>query len=305
MPIELRPTWCVQGDLPPEGLALHAWDVNGIPIDQFDGDDWTPGQVVRATRPVVIADEVDALRRGLGLPSGTRLGLGVRWYCQATMTAGTHLDGPGPLPLTDFIEAAVELPAEVAGSVMLETSLLLGSPDRRATGGPDGGVIWSDTWTNDDALIELEGDEHRVPVLRVSFAKRYEEASSALWTVEVDPGAEPDHVLSAVCSVVLNEDVLARDFADRNGAIDENRLSDALVTEIRTDLIRALCQTIDYGLDDLDPSGHLPGTVGEILGTQLVECFGSPATAARELRDDPTSFDRRLRSHLSPMRWDR
>jgi hypothetical protein len=305
MPVELRPTWCVQGASRPDGLSLGPWQVDGAPAEEFDGDDWTPGQVVRATRVVEIADGVDAFRRWLGLPSGTRLGLGVRWYCQATSHAGTHVSGPSPLPLAESFEVAVELPAEVAGSVAVETALLLGSVDRRTAGGPDGGVIWADTWTNEDATVQLEGDEHRIPVLRVSFGKRYEDASSALWTIEVDHGAESDDVLSAVCSVVLNEDVLARDFADRLGAIDENRLSDAQVAEIRADVIRTVCRTIDHELDELDPDDHLPGTVGDIIGGQLVECFGSTATAARELRDDPASFDRRLRSHLSPMRWDR
>lgn len=302
---ELRPTWCVQGESSPDGLNVAPWQVNGAPLEQFDGDKWTPGQVVRATRIIEIVDGVDAFRRGLKLPSGTRLGLGVRWYCQATSHAGTHVSGPSPLPLAETFEIAVELPAAVAGSVTMETALLLGSVDRRTAGGPDGGVIWADTWSNDDVAIELEGDEHRIPVLRVSFKERYENASSALWTIEVDHGAVGDDVLSSVCSVVLNEDVLARDFADRLGTIDENRLSDAQVAEIRVDVVRTACRTIEHELEDLDPGDHLPGTIGSIIGGQLIECFGDAATAARELRDDPASFDRRLRSHLSPMRWDR
>src|SRR5262245_55778760 len=100
MPLELRPTWCVGDDAIEAVVSFGPWvDENGLAAAERDGDHWKPGDTVCLTRSVeLLADPLD-VRRQLGLRPGAVIGVGARWSCRSTATAGVHLGGPSPLDL--------------------------------------------------------------------------------------------------------------------------------------------------------------------------------------------------------------
>ena len=307
MPLELRPTWCASDEEVPPGLTLGPWvDESGKPIEDLDGDDWAPGREVRVHRTIGLEGDAGSLRRALELPSTATLGIGVRWYCRVMNVAGTHAGGPGPVPIDSAEHITVAIPAtSLSGSVRLETYLVVERPTSVGEVGvaPHGGAIWCDTWKQGIApTLLLEGDEHRIPVIKLPFSERFPDDESALWSVQVNGGVAPEDVLSSVCTILLNDEVLRRDFKNTFGETDEDLLPGFVIAAIQVDLIRAVTTQLGEDLLDLD-SDLADGTVGQIVGDRLREAFGSVEAAVEELADEPQSFDRTLWNRFAPDSW--
>ena len=215
--IELRPQWCLDDSDVAKSVEFGPWlDADGNDVFSLNGDDWRPGDVVRVQRSISVDGDAIELRRALGLPTGLRVSVGVRWFCRATGRAGVHEQGPAPLALLEANLLEVALPREIARTVELETCLIgfWDAGQERNDLCPNGALMWSDGWEAppSDREILLEGSQLRIPVSTVSFKERFEGTSSALWFIELDVGIEPDHLVSNAVGVLLNADVLERDF---------------------------------------------------------------------------------------------
>lgn len=307
--IELRPAWCVDDSTVDENIELEHWvDDNGRLALARTGDDWTPGEGLALTRKVRLRVSPGELRRNLGLQAGAVVGIAARWACRATSTAGVHDEGPHPRPLTEDLDLSLTIPASVAGSLELETCLVVGWRD--GTGGvgkcPDGGIIWSDTWSAvpGQLRVTLEGSEFRIPVQTVSFQERFGERSNALWSIGLDAGIDLTDIIANVATIYVNRDVVARDFSPRDGDHDLRLLPSMSQAAMNADLIRLLTSTLREQLTEHSAAATYPdGTVGQILTLNLDGAFGSVSAALRSDNEDPSGFIRALWSHFAPDSW--
>lgn len=319
MVLELRPSWCLGGKAEEEmfdreeGLiSLGDWiDQTGKEAFSRNGDDWRPGEFVTASRVITLRADAEDLRRQLKFSTGSTIGAAVRWVCRATATAGTHSGGPTPVVLSSGENTlTVEIPSAIARSVEIETCLIVNWDGGRETMRhyPDGAMIWSDSWATPQSqrLIILEGDQLRIPVNSVSFRMRFGESDPALWFVEVDPAAElHDLVINAV-SVLINADVLARDFLDADGSPEAGLLTDTCLAGIQVDLVSCLTALLENHLEINDSphwGGFTPGTVGHLVNLRLTEAFGSVPDGLREFRNDRATFSRKLWGRFAPGSW--
>lgn len=309
MALELRPSWCLADDRVSELIEMGPWrdEAGGLILDR-DGDDWTPGDPVRLTRELtLIVDPID-LRRDLGLRAGASVEIGVRWSCRSTALAGVHEGGPHPIDVAHADQLVVQIPPTIAGAVELETCIVVGWPDGNLDHGgvPDGGLVWSDGWaiTPRERTVLLEGSEVRIPVRNTSFAHHFGEASGALWAIDLDPSIEPDDLVSNVVTVLLNLDVLQREFKGADEEPDPSHIPKAAIAGISVDLIRSLTSVLLEELDDSDHwSDYSEGSVGSMLAIRLTEAFGSPSTARAEYMEDQAGFSRRLWDLFAPDQW--
>ena len=106
----------------------------------------------------------------------------------------------------------------------------------------DGALVWSDGWTNPirERTILLEGAETRIPVRTVSFDQHFGEPSGALWAIDLDTSIEPDDLLANVVTVLLNKDVMIRDFRGANGEPDARKIPTSSLAGMSVDLVRSL-----------------------------------------------------------------
>lgn len=307
--LELRPSWCLPGDSVSQLISIGPWqDESGSEVSTRDGDDWTPGEPLLLSRELsLVVDPID-LRRDLGLRAGAAVEVGVRWSCRATALAGVHNGGPSGLDLTNTNRVVVEIPPTVAGAVELETCVVVRWPHGSIPHGgvPDGGLVWSDSWdvAQRERMVLLEGSEVRIPVRNASFAGHYGEPSSALWAIDLDPSIEPDDLVSNVVTVLLNLDVLEREFRDIDDTPDPSQIPKAALAGISVDLVRSLTSVL---LDDLEDADHWhdysEGSVGAMLAIRLAEAFGSPAVARVAYLEDHAGFSRRLWDLFAPDQW--
>lgn len=307
--IELRPRWCLNDSVVTSSLDLGSWTVDdGGEAFALDGDGWRPGDVVLLKRSVTFDGDAVELRRALGIPSGLRLRIGARWFCKATGRAGVHEHGPAPLDLLDVDLLKVALPKEIARSVELETCLigLWDAGQERDDLCPNGALIWSDGWEAPPSARELllEGSQLRIPVRKASFKERFEGASSALWFIEVDAGIEPDHLVSNVVGVLLNADVLERDFKNAAGEADASLLSGTIIAGLQVDLFRMLTGALKDQLVEVSGWEECgDGAVGPLVRDRLVLSFGSMDTALATFDESQSDFTKRLWDSFAPNSW--
>ena len=310
MPLELRPGWCLSDEAVDDAISLGDWIVadSGRPALANDGDDWKPGDSITMARSVELkSDPLDA-RRQLDLTAGQVLGIAARWSCRATSTAGVHLGGPAPIPLADTVSLTLDVPADIAGSIEVETCLVVRwTVDERPTDAcPDGALVWSDGWTRPigERTILLEGAETRIPVRTVSFEQRFDKPSGSLWAIDLDTSIEPDDLLANVVTVLLNRDVMVRDFRDADGEPDPAQLPPSALAGISVDLVRVLTSALAEELEgNEDWTDLAEGTVGRMLVLRLTEAFGSVATALADHERDQPAFARGLWNRFAPDTW--
>ena len=307
--IELRPQWCLDGSVVAEGIELGPWrDADGNDVFALDGDDWRPGDVVRLQRSISFDGDAVDLKRALGLPTGLRLSVGVRWFCRATGRAGVHEQGPAPLALLDVGLLEVALPREIAKSVELETCLIgfWDAGQERSDLCPNGALLWSDGWdaSSSEREVLLEGSKLRIPVSTVSFKERFEGVSSALWFVELDGGIEPDHLVSNAVGVLLNADVLERDFKTSAGEADASLLPATIIAGLQVDLFRMLTGALNEQLAEWNEWEECAdGAVGPLVRDRLIESFGSLETALATFDESQSDFTKRLWDSFAPNSW--
>lgn len=310
MALELRPEWCVDKNTVDDVLTLGEWvDESGRPIDQYDGDVWSPGKALHLIRPVRLEIDPRDLRKHLGLYPGIELGIAVRWSCANSNLAGTHEGGPLPLPIAEQLKLELQIPGSVSRALVLETHLVvLRSPAQNAQLLPSGTIIWSEQWdvAKRDRSVVLEGDELRVPVRTVDFVEHYELGSESLWSIDLDRLVGMDDPLPNLVTVLLNQRVLERDFRDESGLPDASLLPAFVITGINVDLIHALTIRFKRDLEE-SPSTHWSdypvGSVGAVLVGSLLEAFGSIEAALGDLDNEPAAFMRKARSVLAPKSW--
>lgn len=311
---ELRPSWCVGYEEVESLINFGKWEVGGSPAFDLHGDDWQPGERITVVRTFVRQSEPVDLRRRLGLTTGQIVGVGARWACRATSTAGVHVGGPGPLKLLGEVESiTLEIPAEIAGSIEIETVLIVKSTSvaQQPDAIPDGSVLWSDGWTlpAQERTILLEGSEARIPVRSVSFAHHFGEASSALWAIDLDPVISLDDFVANVVTVLLNKDRTAKDFPGADGEPDVSKIPSSLLAAMNVDLVRSLASSLREELLETnwahlqDLASFEDGTVAKLLGIHLIQTFGSVTDAMKTLQNDVPLFDRRLWDLFAPKSW--
>jgi len=309
MPLELRPGWCLSDDEVSQVLTIGDWRSDGgHKVSDLDGDDWKPGETVALHRSVSLEGTLIDLRRGFGLPTGQSAGLAAAWKCSATAVAGVHVGGPAPVPITQDLESLVlEVPQGIGGSLELEMCIVsLKASGKAKSAIPVGAVLWSDSWTtpNSDRTLLLEGDETRLPVRTVSFQEYFGQASSALWAIDLDTTIESDDLIANVALVLLNKDVLEREFRDTDGQPDAARLPPSALAGISVDLVRTMTAVM---LDDFDASDDwaelAPNTVGATLVLRLTESFGSVDKAQAAYENDQPTFCRELWNRFAPNAW--
>ncbi|MEQ1698536.1 MAG: hypothetical protein ABMA25_00405 [Ilumatobacteraceae bacterium] len=309
MPIELRPNWCLGDETIDSVLEFGAWSApDGRPALDNDGDDWQPGEHIVLKREIRVRVNSFDLRRAFGLTAGESIGVAARWSCRATATAGTHVGGPAPLRLSQDLSLDLEVPSDIAGSLELETCLVVTwtSGERPADAAPDGALVWSDGWSTPigERTLLLEGGEARVPVRTVSFNLHFGQPSGALWAIDVDTTIEPDDLLANVVTVLLNKDVLGRDFRGVDGEPDAARLPDSALAGISVDLVRSLTGAMREELTEGASWAELPdGSVGSMLLRRLTEAFGSITGALDAHEKDEPTFSRQLWNRFAPDSW--
>lgn len=309
MPVELRPTWCLSDEQVAEVIDVEEWlDAEGSRVLDQDGDDWCPGRGLVLSRRLSLRLEPVEARRRLGLMAGQALGVGARWSCRATSVAGVHRGGPSPVRLIgEDVVVTVDVPASIARSVELETCLVVDwTIDNRPAGScPSGALVWSDGWSQPvrERTILLEGEEGRIPVRTVSFNQHFGEPSGALWSIDLDTSISSDDLVANVVTVLLNKDVLVRDFPGTDGEADASRLPEFAIAGISTDLVRSLTQVLVDELVELDNAELGDGSVGALLAGHLTETFGSVSLAASTFESDPTTFAREAWNRFAPNKW--
>lgn len=310
MALELRPTWCLEDRDVESVIDLGEWVSNsGRPVLAWDGDDWKPGDAIAISRMVELNADVNELRRQLKLSAGQRLGLTARWVCRSTGLAGTHEGGPTPLDLLEDTRLSVAIPSSLAHSVELETCLVASwvTSERPPGTVPDGGLVWSDGWSlpRRTRTVQLEGDELRLPVRTVSFREHFGEVSGALWAIDLDPSVTLEDLVTNVVTVLLNRDVLVREFKDESGEPDAAAIPPSAVSGIQVDLVRCLTAALMED-DDLMTWDELPeGSVGAMLARRLTEAFGGVRIGRDLYTDDQPAFARGLWRGFAPERWER
>lgn len=314
MVLELRPTWCVDDEMVDAVMRFGRWEVDGKSALDRHGDDWQPGERFSLTRSVELTVEPVELRRMLGLATGQVVGVAARWACRATSNAGVHVGGPNPtdLQLKETL-ISLELPVEVAGSIEIETCLIVRQTSSKKSDGstPDGSILWSDGWTqpSHERSMLLEGSEARIPVRSVSFRQHFGEASSALWAIDLDPSISLDDLTANVVTILLNKDRTAVDFRGSDDEPDVSLIPSSLIAGMNVDLVRSLSSTLIEelmetewaSLRDLDALED--GSVGKLLGIHLIRTFGSVDVAVATLDQDVPAFDRRMWDLFAPKSW--
>jgi hypothetical protein len=309
MVLELRPTWCLSDSTVEKVFRLGAWTTgDGHQAFARDGDDWRPGEPLVLSREIEFLADLLDLRRELGLGAGQSIGLAARWTCRATAMAGVHTEGPLPLPINGSGRIVLEVPSTIASSVEIETCLIARwSTSERPQGScPDGALLWSDGWTLPmrNRTILLEGDETRIPVRTVAFHEHFGQPSGALWAIDLDTTVELNDILANVVTVLLNKEVLQRDFRGADGEPDASRLHDVATAGISVDLIRCLTSALLEDLSDGANWAEMPdGSVGAMLNLRLLESFGSVSAAKAMFESDQQAFSRLLWHRFAPNSW--
>ena len=309
MPIELRPAWCLDDATVAEVIELGTWvDADKGPALERDGDDWRPGDSLQLRRTVELKVAPIDLRRRLGLKAGAVVGLAARWSCRSTSTAGVHVDGPLPIPLASDSVMVIDVPMTIARSLEIETCLVVtwSTSERPADSCPTGALIWSDSWTNppSDRTVLLEGTEGRIPVRTLSFTQHFGAPSGAMWAIDLEPSIGPEDLLANVVTVLLNKEVLQREFLGADGEPDAALLPPSALAGISVDLVRCLIATLSEELADVDDWDELPeGSVGVMLVDRLTDAFGSVATAVADFKHDQPAFTRELWNRFAPDSW--
>ena len=309
MPLELRPAWCLVEETLDDLIELTPWVVDDgqLAIDQ-DGDHWSPGAGVRLSREVVLRVDPVELRQRLGLWPGAQVGIAGRWSCRTTFEGGAHLDGPSPLPLESTMTLCLDVPERIGGSLEFETCLVVKwtSDERGPNSCPDGAMVWSDSWSlgKVERTLLLEGSESRVPVRSVAFAAHFGRPSGALWAIDLDPSVSLEDLISNVVTVLLNREVLDRDFRAGTEEGDASRLPDSATAGIQVDLVRALNAALSGELEgDEDWREMEDGTVGAMIVRYLAETFESVEAGLANFADDEPSFNRELWHRFAPASW--
>lgn len=307
MALELRPSWCVDDELVARAIELGPWENDGqVPITAHGGDDWVPGQGLKFRRRVLANGEPDHLRQMLGLRPGASVGVAARWYCRRTGLAGVHVGGPAAVAIGQEFVLEVDVPSAVGGSIELETCLTMVS-GAGPTVAPTGGLLWSDSWSlgPQDRTALLEGEELRIPVRTVDFKARFGGASSALWAIDADRSILPEDLVSNVVAVLLNREVIEREFGTPGTEeLDLSQMPKLALAGISVDLVRTLTDILGGELDSSEDWLELPGgTVGALLALRLAEAFGSVAEARSNYLEDPAAFTRGLWNLFAPARW--
>lgn len=309
MALELRPTWCLSDAIVERVLQLGPWmTTDGRQALTRDADDWRPGDALVLSRDFEVRTDLLDLRRQLGLAAGQSIGLAARWSCRATAAAGVHVGGPLPLPVTGSGRIVLELPSAIASAVEVETCLIArwSIPERPQEACPDGALLWSDGWTlpTRDRRVLLEGDEMRIPVRTVSFDEYFGNPSGALWAIDLDTTVERDDLVANVVTVLLNKEVLKRDFRGADGEPDASRLHGVALAGISVDLIRCLTAALLDELSEAEDWSEMPdGSVGAMLNLRLLEAFGSASTAKATFERDQQAFSRSLWHRFAPDSW--
>ena len=306
--LELRPSWCLDDKVVHEVFDLGPWLMpDGSEAVNSDADAWIPGSVSTLCRTVALKVDPRDMERLLNIHRGD-LGFVARWSCAATSTAGVHVGGPTPSRLGAVVEIRLEVDGTVARSIEIETGLVsLRTANSRITdGAPHGAMVWSDSCApGEKKVIHLEGDEFRLPVKTVSFDERFEDGRSALWAIDLSTPLQPDDLVANVVTVLLNKDILEREFADRDGKPDATKIPPSLLAAVQVDLVRSLVADLIEELSDLgQESDHDYGTVGGLLTHHLNKAFGGDLEAASAMyRHEHNEFTRALWSALSPDQW--
>lgn len=314
MSIELLPSWCLSDESVKKALDLDDWLVDGVLLSSRTGDDWKPGEELTVTRRVTpLGKDAAALRSALGLVVGQVVGLAARWSCRHTFMGGVHEGGPLPVKLNGETELTLNVPADVAGMIELETCLIViwTTSDRPVGSSPDGSILWSDSWRTPigERTLLLEGDESRIPVRSLPFDQRFGQASSALWAIDLDSTISLEDRLPNVVTVLLNEQVTKRDFRGIDGKPDVSKIPDATLVGINVDLVRSLTSILQEELEEgnwahlKDLAGFEDGSVGQAVGLSLIQAFGSTASAVNVYRHDVATFDRELWNLFAPKSW--
>ena len=202
----------------------------------------------------------------------------------------------------------VTLPAEIAGSVELETCLIASWNQQgdAVADCPAGSLLWSDSWSLAPASREvlLEGSELRLQVETISFNDKFPSKSGALWYVELDPSIEPHNLFSNVVTIFINADILKRDFKNELGEPDSSRIPASLIAAIRVDLYRLLTHALQSDLEEPDYWDECSdGAVGPALYAHLEEAFETVQAALACFSDEPADFSKRLWDGCAPNSW--
>lgn len=309
MVLELRPSWCLDDETASELFEFGPWMTpGGIPVSALDGDNWKPGEEVHLQRQVQVMFDAVEVRRKLGLRLGAIVGVGSRWTCRRTSEAGTHRGGPKPLALTTDMTLELAIPRDIGGSIELETCLVVNwvVRDRPFNSCPDGAMIWSDGWSTNKSQrsLLLEGAELRIPVRSVAFSSYFGAPSGALWALDMDPSVALDDLLSNVVTVLLNSDVLDRDFKNKEGEGDASLIPEYVSAGIQVDLLRCLTAALS---DDLEGDERWEdmedGSVGALVVRHLTESFGSVRSGLDNFGSDQPAFSRHLWHRFAPVAW--
>ncbi len=308
MALELRPTWCLHDDAVADNLELSSWmNADGSQAAENDGDDWAPGTRLELHRVLTAAVGHNELRQILGLEPGIGIGLAARWVCRATSAAGTHRGGPEPIPFDREVRLDVEVPAHVADQVELETCVLARwlTDEHGPETPPDNALLWSDAWSVNVGArsVQVEGSETRIPVQTVPFSSRFPESSEALWSVEFASDLQLDDLVANSLTVLLNESVLERDFADIDGKPDASRLPGFVQSAVQVDIISGLLHLTSTEQTEDEANEFPEGTVGALLASTMLASYGSLDSAIGTFQEDPTSFTRELWSTYAPNSW--
>jgi hypothetical protein len=311
--VELRPKWCVPDELIHELLQPGAWiDDAGRQIADLTGDEWKPGSSVTIRRAINPALSQLEIRQRLSLSPDATVGIAARWSCKETALAGSHFNGPIPIPIADGepIDLVLQIPGDIGGSIEVETCVIvrIDSGNVDSSGVPDGALIWSDSWSTPlaERRVLLEGSELRIPVRTVSFDSYYADGSQALWAIEAEQLALDD-VVSASVVVLINADRVntVTDEFGNTDTPDVASLSSTSRAGILVDMVRVLTANLLEELDEIgDWSDQDDGTVGQLVALNLTKAFGSVQLGVNCFREDQATFARGLWSQLAPERWD-
>ncbi|MCU1365754.1 MAG: hypothetical protein JWN39_1393 [Ilumatobacteraceae bacterium] len=150
----------------------------------------------------------------------------------------------------------------------------------------------------------LEGSQARIPVRSVDFDQYFGEPSGALWAVDLNASIEPDDLLANVATVLLNKEVLQREFMGSDGEPNAALLPASSLAGMSVDLVRCLTATLRDDLASADEWTDLPdGSVGAMLVLRLTETFGSVSAALTDFEYDQPAFTRELWNRFAPDSW--
>ncbi|MEE8600782.1 hypothetical protein [Euzebya tangerina] len=297
MAVELRPEWCASAVSAPGGAVISGWQVTAPvakPLEEFDGDDCAPGADIMLMREAVLDER--ALRREMGLSAAARFGFTARWYCQKANLAGVHDGGPNPVLVLE--DLTITLPGAVAGSVELETCVVLTAAAQSDP--PVGSVIWSDAWSDRHDLggrvLVIEGDEFRVPVVLTNFDRSLPpECRAGLWHIDIDIEAEMQDRAANNITIQLNARLIDQRFDGQVGKVPS-----ALLQAMRIDMLRQVAARFlpEPEPQDFDDDTFAALALGIAAGTG-----GSWSSSARQMLEQPAVFETALWSIFSDGAW--